>query len=77
MLVTSPGMVEPLHPIINVLLSFSIIALQLLRESYFVLPASTVIVAKLLQSAKTPTPMLVTLAGMVTDVKLEQNRKAS
>ena len=42
MVVTVLGIVVVLHPNINVLLDVSIIALQLSRLSYTVLPASTV-----------------------------------
>ena len=76
MLVTLAGIVEFLHPIINVLVNVSIIALQPLRESNTVFPSSTVIDAILEQPEKTFLPMLVTLAGMVMDVRLEQYWKA-
>ena len=76
MVVTPTGIVEFLHPIINVLDDFSIIALQPLRESYVSFPSSTVIVSNLLHKPKASAPMLVTLAGMVIDVKSEQLLKA-
>ena len=48
--VTLFGMIVFLHPVINVLLSVSIIALQFSRESYFVFPDATLIEVKPLQS---------------------------
>ena len=72
MLVTLLGMTVPWQPAINVFVAVSIIALQLFRLSYFVLPFSTTMEVKLLQPAKAPFPMLVTLLGMVMDVKLLQ-----
>ena len=41
MLVTLLGTVVFLHPDISVLVEVSMIALQLLRESYFILPETT------------------------------------
>ena len=49
MLVTDEGMVVVLQPAIRVLLVVSIIALQLSRESYFLLPASTLMLVKPVQ----------------------------
>jgi len=72
MLVTDEGMVEFLHPTISLLLVVSIIALQLLRESNVGFPCATEMVVSPVQSAKAPTPILVTLLGMVTEVKLVQ-----
>ena len=46
------GIVEFLHPFIRVLVSVSMIALQLLRESYLGLPASIFIEARLVQPEK-------------------------
>ena len=43
------GIVVFLHPDINVLDDVSMIALQLLRESYFVFPSSTIIEVRPLQ----------------------------
>ena len=62
--VTVFGMTVFEHPLIKVFELVSIIALQLLRESYFELPLATVIEVKLLLG-KAPTPMLVTLWGML------------
>ena len=47
--VTEPGIMVFLQPLIKVLVAVSIIALQLLRESYFVFPLSTTIEVKPLQ----------------------------
>ena len=49
MLVTDEGMVVVLQPATRVLLAVAIIALQLSRESYFVLPASTLMLVKPVQ----------------------------
>ena len=72
MLVTLLGMVVFGQPAINVLLSLSMIALQLSLESYLGLLGATTIDVKLEQSQKVPQPMLVTLLGISTEVKLEQ-----
>ena len=52
MLVTLLGITEFLQPVINLFVDFSIIALQLSRESYTVFPDSTTIDVKPLQSEK-------------------------
>ena len=49
MLVTDEGIVVVLQPATRVLLVVSIIALQLSRESYSVLPASTLMLVKSVQ----------------------------
>ncbi len=67
---TPSGIVVFLQPFISVLVFVSIRALQLLRLSYTVLPLSTVIVSNELHQPKALLPMLVTLAGMVMDVRL-------
>ena len=72
MLVTLLGIVEFLHPAINVFDVFSIIALQLLRESKIVFPLSTIMEVKPSHLEKTFTPIDVTLLGIVTEVKLVQ-----
>ena len=59
--VTLLGIVVFLHPAINVLDDVSIIALQLLRESYLVFPSSTTMDFRPMQSMKVLTPMLATL----------------
>ena len=65
-----------LQPYNSVLLSESIMALQLFRESYFVLPDSTIIEVRLEQPEKTPSPMVVTLSGIVTLIKPVQLENA-
>ena len=62
-------MVDLLHPTIKVFDSFSIIALQLSRESYLVFPVSTLSELSPLQSEKAELPISVTLFGMVTEFK--------
>ena len=69
MLVTLFGIVVFLQPAIKVFDAISIIALQLLRESYFVFPVSTFIDVRPSHQPKTAMPMLVTLFGMVTEVR--------
>ena len=69
MLVTDEGMVVVLQPATRVLLAVSIMALQLLRESYFVFPASTLMLVKPVQPENAPLPMLVTDEGMVMLVR--------
>ena len=63
------GIMVFLHPIISVLLLVSMIALQLSRESYFVLPFSITIEVKPVQPRNAASPMDVTLLGMVIEVK--------
>ena len=75
--VTLLGMIVFLHPAINILLSFSIIALQFSRESYFVFPDATLIEDKLLHEPKALLPMEVTLFGIAMLVRPEQPSKAS
>ena len=76
MLVTDEGMVVVLQPATRVLLAVSIIALQLLRESYFVLRASTLMLVKPVQPENAELPMLVTDEGMVMLVKPLQSLNA-
>ena len=76
MLVTLLGIKVFIHPTTNVFDDFSIIALQLLRESYFVFPLFTVMEVRLLQSRKARSPILVTLLGIVMEDRLLQPRKA-
>ena len=66
--VTSLGMTVLLHPLINLFFADSIMALQLLRESYLGLASSTKSEFNPLQNVKAALPMDVTLLGMVTDV---------
>ena len=75
-LVTLLGMVVFLQPAISVLDVVSIIALQLSRESYFVFPDSTLIEVRLLQEPTVLPAMLVTLLGMVKEVKPLHWKKA-
>ena len=58
-------MIVFLHPAINMFETFSIIALQLSRESYLVFPDSTTILIRP-QYPNALLPMLVTEFGMVT-----------
>ena len=71
------GMIVFLHPAIKVLDTVSIIALQLLRESYFVFLFSTDIEVRLLQSEKTSLPIDITLLGIIIEVRLLQPMKAA
>ena len=74
--VTELGIIVLLHPTRRALLSVSIIALQLLRESYLGFPFSTTIDVKPEQPLKALMPIDVTELGMVTDVKPVQPKKA-
>ena len=69
MLVTLLGIIVLLQPVIKVLEDVSIIALQLLRESYFVFPPETVIDVRPLQPENAVLSMLVTLLGIVIEVR--------
>lgn len=74
--VTSLGIIVFLHPAIKVFDSLSMMALQLLRESYLGLPLLTVIEVKPPHPANalvySVTAMLVTLLGIVIEDKLLQ-----
>ncbi len=72
MLVTVFGINVFLHPAISVWVDVSIIALQILRLSYFVLSLSTIIFSKLEQAPNTATSILVTLLGITIPVKSPQ-----
>ena len=63
------GMIVFLQPATSVLVEVSIIALQLSRESYLVLPGSTTIDSRL-SSANAPIPMDLIELGMLIDIKL-------
>ena len=76
MLVTDEGMVVVLQPATRVLLAVSIMALQLSRESYFVLPSSTFMLVRPEQPSNALSPMLVTDEGMVMLVKPVQSLNA-
>ena len=58
-----------LHPTINVLEAVSIMALQLPRESYLVLPLSTVRLVRPSQPENAEMPMEVTEFGISTLVR--------
>ena len=74
--VTLLGIEVFLQPTINVLVAVSMIALQLFRESYMGLTASTLIVVSLELPLNALSPMLVTLSGMVILVSSWQLAKA-
>jgi hypothetical protein len=80
MLVTPLGMVVVLQPAISVFPSLDRMALHSLPsppvDRYVALLASTVIVVRPEQPSKTRVPMLVTLVGMLTDVKAGQLKNA-
>ena len=76
MIVTLLGIRVFLHPNINVFVSVSIIALQLLRESYFVFPVSILIDVRY-SDEKANSSMFVTLLGMMTEFRPLQAPKAS
>ena len=73
--VTELGIIVVLLPHIKLLVSVSIIALQLSRESYFGFPLSTTIEFRLVQ-LKACSPIKVTELGMVIEVKPVQYRNA-
>ena len=70
------GMMVFLQPKIRTFVDFSIIALQLFRESYTRLFGSTVMEQSPLQRKKAFRPILDTLDGMFIFVKLEQSMNA-
>ena len=72
MVVTELGMVVFLQLATSVLVAVSMMALQSLRESYFVLPASTLMLVRPEQPANAASPMVVTELGMVMLVRPEQ-----
>ena len=72
MLITLFGITVFSHPAISVFVAVSMIALQLLRESYAMLPLSTLMAVRPLQPEKGLRPMLVTLFGIVTEVRPQQ-----
>ena len=67
--VTELGIIVFLHPLINVFVAVSIMALQFSRESYTELPLSTFMLVKPLQPLNAPSPIEVTELPMVTLVK--------
>ena len=76
MAVTELGMTVFLQPTTNVLVAVSMMPLQLLRESYFVLPDSTIMFVRLVQPEKAEEPMEVMELGMVTLVNAVQSENA-
>mgnify|MGYP003432417551 CR=1 FL=1 len=70
--VTELGIIVFLHPLINVFVAVSIMALQFSRESYTELPLSTFMLVKPPHLPNAPSPIEVTELGMVTLVKPEQ-----
>ena len=76
MFVTLLGIVVFLQPNNIVLRAVSIMALQLLRESYLGLPPSTIMEVRPLHAWKAPSSMDFTLLGIVMDVRPEHPIKA-
>ena len=72
MLFTLFGMIVFLHPKIRALVAFSMMALQLFRESYWGFAEFTLMEVSPVQPEKAPFPMLVTLSGMSMEVRPEQ-----
>ena len=70
--VTELGMIVLLQPTINLFVDVSIIALQLLRESYALLSLLTITEVRPEQLEKTLSPMELTEFGMDTEVSPEQ-----
>ena len=73
--VTLLGIIVDLQPEIRVLVSLSIIALQSSRESYLILPSSTIILVNPLPE-NASSPIDVTLFGIVIEVKPLQSENA-
>ena len=69
--VTLFGMIVFLQPTTRVFVFVAIMALQLLRESNFGLPFSTIMEVRPPQSPKAYSPILVTLFPMVTEFSQE------
>ena len=67
--VTVLGIAVFLQPAINLFVDVSIIALQLLRESYLLFSPSTLIEVRPLQLLNASPPMLVTLLGMLMEIR--------
>ena len=74
--VTLWGIIVLGQPATNLFVAVSIIPLQSLRESYVVLPSSTFIDFKLLHTPKAYHPILVTLLGIMIEVKFSWFAKA-
>ena len=75
--VTPEGTSVFLHPTINALLDFSIIALQLSLLSYTLLFSSTLMLSKLPQDENAPSPIFITLFGNVIFVKVLHSANAN
>ena len=70
--VTLLGIIVDEQPAIKLLVAVSMIALQLLRESYTGLPFSTTMETRLEQLRNAFFPMLVRLLGIIIEVRPEQ-----
>ena len=70
--VTLLGIIVDEQPAIKLLVAVSMIALQLLRESYTGLPFSTTMETRLEQLRNASFPMLVRLLGIIIEVRPEQ-----
>ena len=68
--VTPSGIVVVLQPVIKALVLVTMIALQLLRESYFVFSSATTIDVRPEQRTNAPSPIFATFLGMVMEVRL-------
>ena len=66
---TELGIIVFLHPLINVFVAVSTMALQFARESYTELPLCTIVLVKPLQLPNALPPIEVTELGMMTLVK--------
>ena len=73
---TELGMMVLLQPIISVLVAVSTIALQLLRESYFVFPLSTIRLSSPVQPENDSFPIEVTDFGIFAEVNPLQCKNA-
>ena len=74
--VTDGGMVVFSHPLISVLLSVCIMALQSSRESYTLFSLETTMLVRLLQSEKALSPILFVHRGKVISSRQEHMQKA-
>ena len=75
MVVTELGITVFLHPTINLFVFVSMIALQLLRESYIGFPFSTLMEVKPLQPMKAVETIFVTVLGIISEVRPVQKEK--
>ena len=74
--VTEFGITVLLQPAINLLVPFSIIALHLSRESYVLFLGSTTKFVSFVQPLKAPISIVMTEAGIITDVSSVQSLNA-